>query len=307
MKLSNTLLPLLTACATLASCSNGFRRPESIEAKMSRFEPRNKNPNSVPKISVLPVKIQVMKNSRGPASVGSNAKNENEAQGLSNKRLYFLGLYNQYKELGTFISDEKTPEINHCPAFHSTLLTLKERRRTNGEPKKQNIDFSTRYSANSLNDQSLALYPELSLPLTLNDETITLRDAIKSEGHRETHHLLGQAIKVHLTKTYKELEELCDSGTSHNYYNYENLTTHIQRAGQEFGPTTQSLKSLLKTTLFANKAILESLHYGNSKSSGRFPASASKENANYAYDGVVKNLGANWTRGYFQALKKIRK
>jgi hypothetical protein len=295
------LSSLIIIAAIASSCSSGFRRPESIEDKMSRFEPRNTNPNTVPKISLLPVKIRVKKGSRGPASVADG----NASAGMSNKRLYFLGLYSQYKQMGKYITSEKTPEINHCPAFHSTLLDFKERAALQQSPNLQ-VNFDGRYQ--ELTNDSKALYPELALPVSLNDQEMTLFNALKTvEGPTEqTHQLVSQAIKVHLTKTHKELEELCDSGTSQNYYNYENLTTHVQRAGENFGPTAQSLSSLLKTTLFSNKAIIESLSYGKGLVKGRFPASSQKADDS-AYEGVVQNLGANWTKGYFKALKKIRK
>jgi len=227
-----------------------------------------------------------------------------DSKGPSNKRLYFLGLYSQYKQLGSYITSETAPEINHCPAFHSSLLTLKEQRKANQTASANKVDFTGRYK--SLNQDSPALYPELALPVSLDNEEVTLLEAIKTSDRDETHQLLSQAIKVHLTKTHKELEELCDSGTSQNYYNYENLTTHVQRAGANFAPTAQSLATLLKTTLFANKAILESLSHGKGIIKGRFPASSSQADDS-AYEGVVENLGANWTNGYFQALRKVRK
>ncbi len=295
---------LSAALLLTASCSSGFKRPESIEEKMTRFTSRHKNPNRVPKISVLPVKISLSKGTRAPASAQQEQKITSKPI-ISNKRLYFLGLYTQYKSLGRFITAEETPELKHCPAFHSSLLNLKEEMACNPSSK-LSVNFSGRYQA--LTPDAISLYPELALPTTLNNEETTLYSAIKSSQSpdKDTHELLSQAIKVHLTKTYKELEELCDSGTSHNYYNYENLTTYAEQNSGQFGANSQSLKILFKTTLFSNKAILESLSYGKGIIRGRVPASA-HDNKNSAYDGVVGKMGTKWTTGYFQALRKVRK
>ncbi len=280
-------------CLVLASCTGSYRRPESFEAKMARFRPRNDNPNMVPTIELDPRMPQTLKAParRGPASASANKLKKMP----SNKRLYFITLYGQYRALSSFVQTEQAPDIKHCPSFHTTVVNYKE-----GLPpvQPQKVSFESRYPQ-ELHPDVMASYPELSLPMTLNDKRPRLYDVLKDKKGKSTTFYVTQALKVHLTKTYKELEELCESGTSENYYNYENLTTHIQRQGDLFTPTKESLQILLKTTVFSNMTLLKGL---NKTQGGRMPASAVAENP--YEEGLIDKLGVQWTRSYFDGLKK---
>lgn len=276
----------------LASCAGHYRRPESFEAKMARFKPRNDNPNKVPTIELdpaLPEKFSAPAR-RGPASTRSKAPKKLP----SNKRLYFMTLYSQYRDISTYVQTEQAPDIKHCPAFHTTLVNYKE-----GLPPVQTkeVSFENRYP--DLRPDIIASYPELSLPMTLDSERPRLYDILKDKKGKTTSFYVTQALKVHLTKTYKELEELCESGSSDNYYNYENLTTHIQGQGEYFAPNKDSLKTLLKTTLFSNLSLLEGLQKGQ----GRMPASSQKKENPYQ-EGLIEKLGVDWTHSYFKTLRK---
>lgn len=278
----------------LTSCAGSYRRPESFEAKMARFQPRNTNPNKVPKIEIAPSLPQTFSRSagRGPASQTTSFKKL-----PSNKRLYFITLYGQYRHLSSFVHTEQAPDIKHCPSFHTSLVNYKE-----GLPPIQNKELSVEKRYSALTPDQLASYPELSLPMSLTEETPRLYEVLKDKKGKTSTFYVTQALKVHLTKTYKELEELCESGSSDNYYNYENLTTHIQRQGSDFGPTKKSLQSLLKTTVFSNMTLIKSLE--NSVKRGRMPASSSSPlGHNYYQEGMIKKLGVEWTEGYFQSLK----
>lgn len=276
----------------ISSCAGHYRRPESFEAKMARFKPRNSNPNKVPKIQLDP---SLPKTFRAPASRGPASTANRPLKKLpSNKRLYFMSLYGQYRALSSYVQTEQAPDIKHCASFHTTLVNYQE-----GLPpvKTTNVSFEERYK--ELRPDMLASYPELSLPMTLDGERPRLYDVLQDKKGKSTTHYVTQALKVHLTKTYKELEELCESGSSDNYYNYENLTTHIQREGSEFGPNQESLKILLRTTLFSNMSLLEGLKKGQ----GRMPASSSHEE-NVYQDGLIQKLGVQWTHSYYKSLRK---
>jgi len=278
--------------SALYGCAGSYRRPESIESKMARFQPHNNNPNKVPEIEVSP-SLDVKSNPRrGPASVEAPV----EVELPSNKRLYFVTLYGQYRTLSQFIEGEKAPELAHCPSFHNTLLGYKE-----GLPPapKKLLSIGERYI--SLTPDKVATYPELSLPMTMDSTKPRLYDIVKGQPENAPK-LISHALKLHMAKTYKELEELCDSGTSENYYNYENLTTHIRREGGAFSPGRSSLKSLLKTTVFSNMSIIKSLE--STVKRGRMPASATGALLENYESGMIKSLGIEWSQAYFQKVGK---
>jgi hypothetical protein len=283
-------------CLVLASCAGSYRRPESFEAKMARFRPRNDNPNTVPTIELDPRMPQQLK---APARRGPASSRAPQLKKLpSNKRLYFITLYGQYRALSSYIHTEQAPDIKHCPSFHTTMVNYKE-----GLPpvQSQKVSFENRYPK-ELHADVITSYPELALPMTLSDKRPRLYDVLKdpeAKTGRTTTFYVTQALKVHLTKTYKELEELCDSGTSENYYNYENLTTHIQREGEHFSPTKESLQILLRTTLFSNMTLLKGL---SKTQGGRVPASATAPNP--YEEGLIEKFGLQWTQSYFDSLKK---
>jgi len=296
----------------LIGCSS-YHQPESIDAKMARFSPRDTNPNIVPTLPV-PELDKSTHSSRMPASASAvsydnsdsqESEHDYEMETLSHKRLYFMGLYQQYRTLGLYISQEQVPEIEHCPSFHTTLLNGKTAYRG---PSKTNINFEQRYS--SIDEQRASYYPELSLPMEVDSATPTLAQAIKADSGLNKDMAFQQALKVHLTKTYKELEELCDSGSSSNYYNYENLTRHIKSNHALYQTGAKPLQTLVKTTIFSNMALIESLEsktYGQ-KRAARGPASVStaKKWDNLYQDHMLKDLKMSWTKKYFKEVMSKR-
>lgn len=290
---------LTVVTISLAGCAGHYRRPESFEAKMARFQPQNTNPNKVPQYEISPQVSDTFSTprGRGPASVAK----PKTLKLPSTKRLYFLTLFGQYREMGQFLSEQTPPDIKHCPSFHTTVLNYK----TPGfhKAQKKEIQWTKRYT--ELHRDMVGTHPELALPISFSDDTPRLYDIMKNEGVASAQKNFNKALGVHITKTYKELTELCESGTSENYYNYENLTTHIRREGQEFSPTKGSLKILLKTTVFSNMALIESLNKDVSR--GRIPASALNDDLHDFYqDGIMQSLGVEWTKSYINQLKSVK-
>ena len=286
---------LILSIVTLTVGCSSYRQPESIDSKMARFMPRDTNPNKVP---LLPIP-EVDTGERAPASVSStHTYNEEETQeeNLSHKRLYFMGLYQQYRTLGSFITNEDVPEIQHCPSFHTTLINGKTAYRAHS---KAAIDFEKRYS--SIEENKKAFYPELALPVETSNSSPTLGEVLQTEDV-DKNVAFQQALKVHLTKTYKELEELCDSGTSSNFYNYENLTRHIKSNKNLYRQGSTPLKTLVKTTIFSNMTLIESLEANTSKSAARGPASVStaKKRNNLYEDHMIKDLNVTWAKKYIK-------
>jgi len=269
---------LLTACGHYAP-------PETFEAKMARYQVNSGSSNIVPQIEPIAFRAG---SSRGPASVAADA--QGEKVGFSNKKLYFVTLYRQYNQLAAYSSS--TPrEITQCPSFHSALVD-------HSEMAQPSISWKPQYDVSKFNDEGYTRHhPELYLPMTSSSPTPRVIDILKSNSGDMT--VLQSAIDRHVDKTYSELAELCEYGSSDNYYAFENLHTEIKRRDVAT-PGPSGMRVLLKTTVFSNKALIESMSRWN-KSSSRAPASAIQ---GYDFDGeVMKRFGVPWAKNYFHALK----
>lgn len=307
---------ITTVTFGIFGCSS-YHQPESIEAKMTRFMPRDINPNKVPSLAI-PSDMKSQRRTRAIASVRQeniqkeqNIQDENQLSEtkLSDKRLYFMGLYQQYRNLGKFVSEEQVPEIEHCPSFHTTLLNGKTGYRGTEKGK---LDFAKRYSSISgkKNKNREAYFPELSLPMDPDSEKPTLGQILIHDKKINKNIAFQQAIKVHLTKTYKELEELCESGSSSNYYNFANLEQYIKRNQGKYQQGPQALRTLYKTTIFSNMALIESLEHSVSSgnTSHRAPASISTAQKwdNIYQDHIIKELNIAWTKSYLKKAMRNR-
>lgn len=276
---------MAVASVLLLSACGHYAPPETFEAKMARYQVNSGSSNVIPQIEPIAFRAG---GSRGPASVAPDA--EGEKVGFSNKKLYFVTLYRQYNQLASYSSS--TPrEITQCPNFHSALVD-------HSEVAKPTVSWKPSYDTSKLNDESYTRYhPELYLPMTSSSATPRVIDILKS--NTDDMSVLQSAIDRHVDKTYSELAELCEYGSSDNYYAFENLHTEIKRRDVAT-PGPSGMRVLLKTTVFSNKALIESLSRW-SKSSSRAPASAVQA---YDYDGeVMKRFGVPWAKNYFYELK----
>ena len=219
----------------------------------------------------------------------------------SNRQLYFLTLLSQYNQLKVF-SGRKEEEIKHCSGFHSSMIDhrnrfavkKKERRRLRRKlvHKKQLWDYDL-----------ISLYPELSMPVRRGEKNPLVIDLLRKEGISFLPKILQNALYIHLNKTRGELKELCESGLSDNYYNYENLIT-ISKIRKGFISSRENMKILFKSTLFSNMALLDSLQYPIDKRSRK----VSFYSANDLYMGeIMKRLQVRWVREYFNEVNKRRK
>ena len=286
---------LIISTLLISSCASSYRRSESIEEKMARFKSKNLGMNHVPKMSAAPVKLT--RNSRRPASI------KDESTKYSNKKLYFLALYKQYEKFAQFSQNETAPQITICPSFHTSLLNYKEQEgliNTNNK-----LKYIPTFSRADLDKEgSYSIYPEINLPMSMNDVRPTVSDYLKSNPTANIDQTVHQALRVHIKKTYHELKELCEYGNSDNYYSYENLITEEKRR-HVLGPDQNGMNILLKTTVFSNMAILDSM-LGSSKKVGRSIASKQKNTDGYT-NILMDRLGVYWAKDYFKQVAKLRK
>ena len=295
---------------TLSSCAN----IENVESKMSRYSPKTVGKNLVPEIEIADVEFKHSKNqTRLPASTnpelmpktGSNVAPA-ELEGISNKKLYFMSLYGQYESMKLHASKYYAPEINICPHFHSGILEHKDKKIGNGSVQTNAINFN--YDKDLLKEISYTReFPELYLPLSKDDVKPKVIDHLLAHFDKLTrdqvNEFVHQAIDIHLSKTYTEIRELCEYGVSDNYFIYENLITHIKN--NEFTAGKENLRILLKTTLFSNTVLINSLEKKSSGQNGRTIASLKTEQTpsklkkiNYAQE-IIKRLNVSWASDYF--------
>ena len=265
------------------SCASGYQRPEPFVEKMRRYRAKLSS-NSVPLLTVNTRQFQEKKHaSRGPASLPPATLNKEFGSNFSNKRLYFLSLLDQYLNFQHFLVEKKSPTINSCPGLHNAFLEYKKNRPTRSRP-----------VWNNLQAQGVLL----SLPTTHNPRGKTLRDlAIKQNSGK----MLQKALGIHVEKIHSELVELCQYGSSDNYYAYENLMNHIKRNPQKFAPSPHNLQTLLKTTIFANKIILSNLEEQLPPIS-RGPASQQFRN-NPWLKKTIKKSNIDWFEHYIHSVK----
>ncbi len=288
-----TKLAVVSLLLSLGSCSSA-KRPESIEAKMARFEASTGEYLGSPQLPAADYKFK----SRGPASVSEKKAG---ALPISNKRLYFMTLFTQYNEMRSFIKSS-SPEINICPTFHSAIVEYKEKYPVATANK--DIAWDVSHINLSAPEGELAAYPELFLPVTKEKNEPRVVDLLKKDGIKEAPVLLTKAMEIHVLKTYHELSELCENGVSDNYYIFENLVTHT--ASNRLSANNSSMKILLKSTLFSNMALVDSLTK-SSKKTGRAIASVEETMSPVQYKSEVMNrLKAPWASEYFEEVGKLR-
>ena len=63
---------------------------------------------------------------------------------------------------------------------------------------------------------------------------------------------------MHLDRTKKEIYELCETGSSANYFIYENLNSLT--SSTPMNPKKENLETILKVSIFANDFLLSSLY-----------------------------------------------
>lgn len=294
--MSNSKLISIATLLLLSSCGGyEYKRSETVEEKIARYQASNLVPNHVPEIAVLNDQKLYQATGRGPASLGMAIHPDKNLAPFSNKRIYFLSMLSQYKTLKRFSTGSSSPDLSVCPSFHTEILDqdgYKETKHSQALP----INFNTQQV---VNNQTLAAhYPELFLPMTIDAPRPRVVDLIRKEQDpANVKKVLQKALEIHLTKTYNELKELCEYGSSDNYYIYENLITHIN--DNKFQPGHESFQTLMKTTVWSNMAIIQSL---TRNKRGRSIASTGPKN-NYAKE-VIYRMKAGWTQNYFSRVYK---
>jgi hypothetical protein len=284
---------------TFISCASRYRRPESFEEKMNRFEIQAQALNRVPQLKLLSEDFSRMPASAPGKGVLMAQGKKVERGPYNNRHLYFITLYEQWNSFRVF-SGVGNPDIRICPQFHSTLLTYREK---NKGP--QRVGQGLNYQGQNLNlkqvTSNLALYPEFQLPVGDKENDPTVIEYLKSNNFNSQEKIIKWAqngINTHTEKLEKELNALCEYGKTTNYYNFENLITHANK--KHMGPQTKNMKILMKTTLFTNQVILSRL-WKRKLQGGR--SLASIKNPKAPILDVMNRMKVPWAKNYFKLVE----
>ncbi len=261
-------------------CSN----LESHQDKMKRYQPHRTNLSSSTYFSVEHFEFSNISSKRAPASM--EKRDSEHALGESNKKLYFKTLYKQYSTLLSYFPNLSKNEINSCPHFHSIYI---ENKGISIPTKTVNLN----YDVEKLNDPKyVEAFPELYLKIA-QDETVL--DEIR-KNPKKINSKIEEALSNKLATISGEIKELCQHGVSDNYYIFENLYSHITT--NKFDASKENLNILLKTTVFYNQALINSVN----KKQGHSRSIAS-DDSQLTINDVVNRFKVDWSREYYKSLK----
>lgn len=248
--------------------------------------------------------IEKDKFDRKPASVEVNKEDDLSINAFSNRKIYFLTLLSQYYELKS-LGKVESPEVTICPSFHTDVVNNVQHIKQNI---KHTLDFAQlKYDFNkviSKEPEYLSLYPELSLPLTSEHSHPAVFDSINEKTSKKFPEFFKTGYSVHVAKTYNELSDLCEKGQTDNYYVFENLITYF-KSHPDFKDDKKAIKAILKSTIFANMALIKSLNM-QVELERKVASIESKINYNSFEEEVLSRLEATWVRSYFETMKMRR-
>lgn len=302
-KLPSISFLLLGIFSSFFGCSGKYQGPESFEEKMSRFKGREKSYTQIAEMPVYSPSLEsvakspLLQNNRKPASVSpeQDPKNQKDDTNLSNKRLYFLTLYSQYLELSQW-SEEKRLELNHCPHFHSSLLANNNHATIENLSKNKNFEnIVTR----EIKEAQLGLYPELILPIETGKKMKSVYQGWISENkinQKDKLKMAKGAYQLHLKKLHSEIKDLCQYGSSDNFYIFENLLGHFKSTpGKEIDLNSKNTEILLRTNIYTNMALISVLREEKMVGPSDYPMFQ-----------VYRRVGTQWMSKYYSEIKKAR-
>lgn len=298
------LIFLAVLSVAISACSYNVRQSESVDQKIARFQPEQNNPNSVPEIDIISFSvdqnlslnvtpIEQKQIGRKPASLELSSGPANPP--ISIKRMYFSTLFEQYLELIKY-SSNPAPTLKHCPSFHTSFIPLQSAPPTKTPMMPESIEKA----ATLAGPEMMAIYPELSLPATIDSIYPKIGDLIvKKTRVEEKIALIKNGIDTHIQKNFQELSELCQTGSSSNYYSFENLITFMNNS-PKMKPDSESLQMLLKTTLFTNALVIRSLNNFDHQME-RSPSSLPSNKLTF-----IEQTKMDWIHRYFETIKQKR-
>ncbi len=238
------------------------------------------------------------KTKRAPASIQDHQElsdTDHELALLSNRKLYFMTLYSQHIWLSEVLSREN--EIGSCPAFHHEVVTHQNRLDT--AKSFYEGAYLRVFKTENFTKRELPYFPEYALNVDTDREVHLVESSTE-----QTNLFVKRGLNNHFDKNIVELKTLCETGRSDNYYIFENLSNHFLKK-PEFHYSQEALKALLKTPLFSNMLLFQSM-LGDRlvlpSAISHFPFNS----YNVFEEEVFSRVKVDWVKNYFYAVKSKR-
>lgn len=265
------------------SCAGRTYRPESIDAKMQRYEGQQAQ------VAVQRWQVDASYFSHPAVSSARRPTAESTTPPVKITRplaqIYFLSLVEQYYQIGQFLP-ETTPPLKICANFHDVLV----REALYPPPAKKALALP----AVTVMQQRPFLYPLSQLPLESAEASPTLLNFPESDAATMTA-AAYQALRGQQERIFAELWQLCDaeSGRSVNSDNFVNLVRF--QAQHPLRPSAENVAVLFKIFPLSNWALLDSLSTQNTSPT-----------AGIYSEQVLQALHVPWFKDYLQAQKAQR-
>lgn len=187
-----------------------------------------------------------------------------ESSDIGEKEAYFLGLWEQKKEMEKLLSSEVegfaqkiSQQKDICPAFHHTLLSAKKQLKFNPQHSPQKNWLGEHWNSQSweriFNERSFVANPVLALETENGADIYSLYNENGNVEREDVH----EAFHMFYQQTQEEIKQLCDTGSSDDFYVFTNMVKFY--SGQDFFASGQALEALLKLTPVSNYYVLQSL------------------------------------------------
>lgn len=213
--------------------------------------------------------------SRAPASVATPSE-------LSNKETYFLGMWEQKIKMEKILGKSSR---SICPAFHNLLISAQN------DISEKDFDSSSALKKDwqeALRSGDIISNPVLTLPVDGGSDVYTMY----RNGESVEQDSITRAFEGFYKNTQREVQELCDTGTSPGYYVFENMVNFYSK-DKSFMSGPKVVSSLLKVEPVANFYVLKTIL---KSAPGKYESMAlHKLNAKW-FDGYIEKASRNTGR-----------
>lgn len=232
---------LVLALVTLVGCASHPSAPPALPTAW-HVDKTPQLSSGMPNYALAPEVFARVKTQATPTATRAPASAETMLAELdqrpSLRRLYFRALYQQWQQVSQLST--RSRELKSCPQYHHDKLTVDEAQRG---------PFLASFGARP-EAQLLAYYPEWALPVKRAGKVTTVWNTGEAR-------LLPKAMAAHEGKLRRELNELCESGTSDGYFRLENLATYLRGHAKQHPEA--GLAALLKIPVFSTMLLVKSV------------------------------------------------
>lgn len=256
---------------------------------MGRYSARTNGKTPKAQLNISPIEFEKI-GARTPASADTESTNY-KMEEMPNKRAYFVALLNQYYGLSQFFSDKK--ELNSCPNFHNVWLNLKK--------PQEYITYKPRFTLSDLkSDATYSKNPILLLPV---DSTAKTSYDLYKDGFIKTeadlYKNLNLALLYKVSQIHLEVTELCEYGSSDDYFIYENFITYSKDKNDD--KMEKRLGLALRNNILINQALISSMDIPKKTANRTIASESIKKDDDLKT--ILSKFNMPWAETYFMGLE----